>query len=311
MSELRPLLECSDDELERALLGAVRADRPSAAGLRETALALGLSAGTAHALAATLPTTSTLGAALAAESTATAATVGKASATAGSSALSGAAAATASTVGAVTLTTVGKSLLGGALLSFVALSAVDRALDTTGTAPVTKTLTAVAPSPDRTPLPEVASPAQLVASSQPTPAPVVSAPAGAVGVRRAPSAETELPTAPPSSRAPARAAFEPIARPEPAPGAPTDASLAAEIRELDRARAALTAGNLTEAGRALDSYASSRPSSVLTQEAELLRVRLLLARGERAAAAQLARNIIARHPESAHVDSLRRLAAEP
>jgi outer membrane protein assembly factor BamD (BamD/ComL family) len=87
--------------------------------------------------------------------------------------------------------------------------------------------------------------------------------------------------------------------------------LAAEIRVLDQARAALTAGDTNRASQLLDAYAANRPSSTLSQEAALLRVRVLLNRGQRPAAAALARRIIALHPESAHVESLRRLASEP
>ena len=124
----------------------------------------------------------------------------------------------------------------------------------------------------------------------------------------APVAETA-----PVDRAPATAAFAPLALPQIAAGAAAagNASLTAEIRLLDQARAALTAGDTVTAGRLLDAYASNRPSSVLAQEAGLLRVKLLLARGQRSVAAELARHIVATHPESTHVDSLRRLAAEP
>jgi TolA-binding protein len=114
----------------------------------------------------------------------------------------------------------------------------------------------------------------------------------------------------PANQAPAKAAFDSVAQ-SASVAAPTDASLAAEIRLLDLARGALAAGDSERAGRLLDAYSSNRPSAVLAQEAALLRVRLLLARGQRPAAAELARHIIAHYPESAHVDSLRRLAAEP
>jgi hypothetical protein len=116
----------------------------------------------------------------------------------------------------------------------------------------------------------------------------------------------------PTTRAPASGAFAPVggSASSPAPR-PASSSLAAEIRLLDQARAAIAAGNSSRATELLDAYAASRPSQVLAQEAALLRVRLLLARGDQHAAAVLARRTMAEHPESAHADWLRDTAAQP
>jgi hypothetical protein len=155
----------------------------------------------------------------------------------------------------------------------------------------------------------------VLALPAPSAALEAAAPSTVAGARRASAPATELvPNQHLRTRinAPANAAFAPEARAEPTSGpAAKNASLAVEIRQLDQARAALAAGDTNQASRALDVYESSRHSATLTQEAALLRVRLLLARGQRPAAAALARRIIAEHPESAHVDSLRRLATEP
>lgn len=325
MTELRRLLDSSDDEVERALLDAVRAERPRASGLRDTALALGLATSTANALAATLPPASALGTALGVEATSGVVPLGSSSGVVTSGAIATGASGTVTAVGSASLGVLGKSLLGGTLLSFVALTTLDQSLGR---------------SPNQASPPRAASSAQpashsVTSASQARPASAVPAEAIARGAathalersvaaspRPAPEhgrSPARVPPPPalaqggPVDQAPARAAFAPLVEPQvaSAAAAAASASLTVEIRLLDQARAALAAGETTTAGRLLDAYAANRPSSVLTQEAALLRVKLLLARGERSAAAQLARHIIATHPESAHVDSLRRLATEP
>jgi hypothetical protein len=297
VTEQRPLLENSDDELELALLGAVRAERPSAHGLRDTALALGLGAGVAHTLATTLPTTSSATSAATSAASGTAATVGVSSA-----------------VGTVSVGAVGKSLIGGALLSFLALTTIDKTLETSPSPAVPATAAPRSAYETRESPPAPSSdvvPVLVEPSMNPQASPA--SPGLGVGSRRvAPRDPSGVPVTDsrPANQAPANAAFDSVAQPTPVAAA-TDASLAAETRLLDLARGALAAGDSERAGRLLDAYSSNRPSTVLAQEAALLRVRLLLARGQRPAAAELARRIIAQYPESAHVDSLRRLAAEP
>lgn len=316
MTELRPLLESTDDELERALLRSVRAERPSGLGLRETALALGLAGSTAEALAASLTAASSLSHAAApvtsATATSTAATSTAATSTAAASTAAASGGATGA-VGAATLGVVGKSLFGGALVSFLALTTLDYSLGSSyRPQPVLPAIgaTSAARKAEASPVPvavvhvdshdaEAAPPAAPAAASSaayPLPSrlePVAPAPAPAI------------------VHAPSNATFTLPARPEPPLGATPNASLAAEIRVLDEARAALAAGNSARAASLLERYAANRPSAVLAQEAALLRVRLLLNQGDRASASQLARRIIHDHPESAHVDSLRSLAAEP
>lgn len=303
MTDLRPLFESSDDELERALLGSARSDLPRPLALRETALALGLALPTAKALAAGLPA---------------AASVGASSAPALSSAVTGTAASGTSGVvgtaaGAAAFGAVGKSLLGGALLSFMALTAYDQTLGPRSqpSAPVAAAAPAVGqPKSAGTP---PAGPHSLVESVQEVEVTAAEARVAAVAGRRAalpvaevaPIQDQRAPAA-----APANGAFAPDVRAQPAQASPS-ASLAAEIRILDQARAALAAGDAKQASRLLDAYTASRHSATLAQEAALLRVRLLLMLGQRPAAAELARRIIAEHPESAHVDSLRSLATVP
>jgi len=310
VTELRPLLESSNDDLERSLLQAVKAELPAGLGLRTTALALGLAGPTADALAASLAATGALSHA-GLQATSTVATSSAATSSAATS--SGAVGA----VGTVSLGVVGKSLIGGALVSFLALTTLDHSLRSSSSSSPQARPTARAAGPT------VASSARPAASALPTPpqapttadvpalppvAPVVAPASG----RQLSSHLTPSEPAPSINAAPTNAAFSLPPRPEQAlPGASSNASLAAEIQLLDQVRAALAQGNAARAGQLLDRYASNQPSAVLAQEAALLRVRLLLSRGQRPAAAELARRIIHEHPESAHVDSLRGLAAEP
>lgn len=318
MTELRPLIESSDDELELALLGCARSELPRAVSVRDTALALGLAIPTANALGASLSTAGSLGAA--ASTTLSSAVTGGAVA---GSAGAGGAPGLAGTAGALSFGALGKSLVGGALASFMALTAYDQTLG--------------ASSHRSSPPPEVASvvsvaarhpseritPSGALAAPLPAPEPLaidvevtpVQAPAPRPRSRRVARSLAPGPARvsaePPSAPAPAQPAPAPVVAPEQPKPAPLLASLAEEIRVLDQARSALAAGDATRAGRLLDAYEQSRHGPTLTREAALLRVRLLLARGQRRDAARLARRIIAEHPESAHAHSLRTLASEP
>jgi TolA-binding protein len=328
VTDLQPLLESGEDDFERALLQSVRAELPGPAGLHDTALALGLAASTAKALAGALPTTGALGAALGVHGLSVGGTGGAlasgasggtggalASGASGGAALASGATSTVGALGVASLGALGKSLVGGALVSFVALTAIDQTRAPSSTAPsrAVHSLNVAVPIVQRSEEPG-ATPVQAVPVSAATEtepaAPQAPAP---VGNRRAPSPASEaarVVVAPPAPAAPARSAF-PVDPKQAAVTAAANASLAAEIRALDQARSALAAGDTNRASQLLDEYAANRPSSTLSQEAALLRVRVLLNRGQRSAAATLARRIIAQHPESAHVESLRRLAAEP
>lgn len=320
MTELRRLLESSDDEVECALLDAVRAERPHASGLRNTALALGLTTSTANALAATLPAASACGSTLGVEAVSGVLPLGPSGGVVASAAGTISASGSVAALGSASLGALGKSLLGGTLISFLALTTLDQTLGLPpNQASSARTASSARPASHGQPpeaVPAAAAIASAAATSAPEPSPLANPRPSAENRRALAPLSKPAPVAEvgPADRAPATAAFAAPAQPQIAPGAAAagaNASLTAEIRLLDRARAALTAGDTVTAGRLLDAYASNRPSSVLTQEAGLLRVKLLLARGQRSAAAELARQIIATQPESSHVDSLRRLAAEP
>ncbi len=84
--------------------------------------------------------------------------------------------------------------------------------------------------------------------------------------------------------------------------------LAKELAQVDAARAALEAKNPSGALWALDTYASTRRTGILDPEAAVLRVEALHWLGRHAEAAQLARALIARDPNTSYAAKLRAIA---
>jgi RNA polymerase sigma factor (sigma-70 family) len=125
-----------------------------------------------------------------------------------------------------------------------------------------------------------------------------------------PSEQLDTPAASPNrpSRAPLRKAHVPV-QSEPDPSEPTEspaeATVAQEAGLLQRARAALQAGDGRTAIAHLDDHAARFPSGALSEEREASRVDALCATGDpdgaRAAAGRFAR----RYPRSAHLERLR------
>jgi len=91
---------------------------------------------------------------------------------------------------------------------------------------------------------------------------------------------------------------------------PLDASLSAEIRILDVARAAVDARNPAAAQRALDSYAQRFPQGHLKPEAMVLRLAVLVRQGHRAAAKSLAAQLLASASYKAYGYRIRSLLRE-
>lgn len=85
----------------------------------------------------------------------------------------------------------------------------------------------------------------------------------------------------------------------------TPASLAAETRALDAVRRTLAGGQASLALAELASYERTFPSGALRPEASVLKVRALLAAGDRAGADALGKRIIAAAPDSEHADAVR------
>ncbi len=328
MTRLRPLLECTDDDLTRELLSSAGSELPRPTALRNAALALGFTAATANALAATLPATASVAGGgstiVAAALSAEAGGVAASSAASGGALACGAAAggavastATYGALGSASLGMVAKSVVGGALLTFLSLTAVERSLGEQHSSTSVTTRPLAAPlRHERAGGERLSRPAATSSPSHgvvaPEPAPERPAPSKpSARPRRATLTHGGAPPAgeqPVAKASPLAAFAEAEAAPQPARA---HASLAAEIQLLDRARSALSAGETAQAGALLDAYSSRQPGAVLAQEAAVLRVRLLLARGKRAEASALARRIIQAHPKSSHVDSLRQLANEP
>jgi hypothetical protein len=310
MTELERLLVSSDDELERALLGAVVAEAPSSAGLRDTALALGLATSTSAVFLVSLPTTA---ANLGVEATSVTASLGATATATSAATASVAASSVAATAGVASLATLGKSLVGGALVSFLALTTVDHTFTASSVERPRVTATPAAPGAQSLlPPPSRRASSHGAASDAPTPAEAVVAAVVEPSARRSSRGASRRPLSQALGAPTPNPAERPAVTPPapPANTAPSAASLAAETRLLDRARAALARGETAAAQQLLSQYDAARPSAVLALEAALLRVRLLLATGQRSAAAEQARQLIALYPGNAHAESLRRLAAE-
>ncbi len=93
-----------------------------------------------------------------------------------------------------------------------------------------------------------------------------------------------------------------------APGrAAAGSNLAAEAALLDGARALLRSGDLAGASASLDAYEREFAAGALAYEAGVMRVDLLVARGERAEAKVRARKLLERQPNGPYATRLRAL----
>jgi TolA-binding protein len=88
-------------------------------------------------------------------------------------------------------------------------------------------------------------------------------------------------------------------------------SLSAELAALDRARSALASRDTQLALRLLDEYAQRFPKRRLNTEAAVLRIEALAARGDRASAARLGKEFLARQPNGPYARRVSSLIAEP
>jgi TolA-binding protein len=85
-------------------------------------------------------------------------------------------------------------------------------------------------------------------------------------------------------------------------------TLASETALIDAARAALNRGDPGRALALLGQHGEEFSGGVLAQEAEILRIHALFARGDRTSAAEHARRFLSRNPNSPHAERLRRIA---
>jgi hypothetical protein len=134
--------------------------------------------------------------------------------------------------------------------------------------------------------------------------------------RTTPSAERASTSPPPIS--PASISVDDLPRATPATTsvathaatvAPTDA-LARELEALDRARRSLARGDASAAKRELDAYRKEFPNGELAPEETVLRVRVLLALGQREDARALADDFEAAHPSSPYAARVHALVHE-
>ncbi len=119
-----------------------------------------------------------------------------------------------------------------------------------------------------------------------------------------------LPNAAAVGRAPDERTKAPVrAVPKAAPIA--GASIAREVELLDGVKSSLAGGDVAAAAGALDAYDAEFSAGSLRPEASVLRVRMLLARGDRAGAERLGRDFLAKHPTGIHAKRVRSLLAIP
>lgn len=100
----------------------------------------------------------------------------------------------------------------------------------------------------------------------------------------------------------------PTAQPSgPAGRQPTQASLADEVAQLQKAKLALKGGNPTQALAELGTYSQRFPRPVLGTEAAVLRIEALSQSGDAARAKALAESFLAKNPSSPYAARLRSL----
>ena len=106
---------------------------------------------------------------------------------------------------------------------------------------------------------------------------------------------------------------KPAAGPNAAPAASAalsaPATLTGEIARLDRSRAALREGTLARALRELDGYDAEFAKGSLRQEADVLRIEVLVDMGESGRARALANAFAHAHPTSGYLSKIRELLA--
>ena len=113
----------------------------------------------------------------------------------------------------------------------------------------------------------------------------------------------DLPAAPSA----ALSVTSPSASPRTQGAGPADppSSVTEEIAAFDRARTALAAGEIDRAVELIDTYERRFPTGMFVQEAEVLRVKALAAKGDRAGARRTGERFLAAHPTSPHASRIR------
>jgi hypothetical protein len=291
----RPLSDCSQAELERLLIDAFDGEAPRASVKQATLAGIGAALGVATA------------------STAAAGSTMAASSGAGATSLKAA--------GAM----LGKWFAAGVIGGVVAVGAAHEVKLTssgsrsTGTITARETAGAAHRANPRGQVRDTSAPEQLVAPTL-VPSPTVVAepprlmPDSPRPVTHADST-SRVGLAPSPSPEPPRAVEEgkpAITSPAQSSAQSTDTggTLSAEIALLDRARAALDAGNTDEALRLLDTHGHTFAAGHLGPEATVLRIEALLRRGDRAAATRLGDELSAKQGASTYAARVHSLFAK-
>jgi hypothetical protein len=277
MNDLKPLRESSRDGFTKGLLESAFLDDPPRRSLRRTAAFLGVS----EAAAAALVT-----------STASGAAPGILGASGGTAV--GTLSAGAAGGGKAALLVALKWLGAGAIVGATTAGGIDYLSNVA--APSSTAATSQASAVAQGAPTESAEPASVPGGPEPTSAAV-------------PSDRQALEESPPA-RDPAikaRAAGG-TASAKPVKNGPSETpALDAEIRRLDRARAALLGKKAERALAELAAYEAERKTTVLEREATVLRIDAMLARGDRESARALARRYVTDHPGDPHARRLRTL----
>jgi TolA-binding protein len=130
-------------------------------------------------------------------------------------------------------------------------------------------------------------------------------------LRRAPSAprpaQTTTAASPPRAPTPPTSSEPPAAVAQEAPPAGHPSALAAEVRALDAARAALARGASDEALARIARYLSAFPRGELRADAEVVALEALATKGDRPALERRAARFLHRQPNDPHAARVRRL----
>jgi hypothetical protein len=277
MTDLKPLRESSRDGFTKGLLESAFLDEPPRRSLRRTAAFLGVS----EAAAAALVTSTASGAAPGILGAAGGTTVGTLSAGAAGG-------------GKAALLVALKWLAAGAIVGATTAGGID--YFSTAGPPISTAATSQAPVVTRGAATESVERASVPAGPEPAAAAV---PSDRQAVEESPPARD------PAIKA--RAAGG-TASATPVKNGPSETpALDAEIRRLDRARAALLRSSPDGALAELAAYEAERKTTVLEREATVLRIDAMLARGDRESARALARRYVTDHPGDPHARRLRTL----
>jgi hypothetical protein len=141
----------------------------------------------------------------------------------------------------------------------------------------------------------------LLRDQTPTVAPAAAPPAPIASSQVPSVPASALPEAPPAPSAPAS-----VVRPRETKAAAP--SLAEQIEAIDRARAAVAAGDGVRGAQLADEYDRRFPRGAFAEEAEVLRIEARMLRGDKTGARRAAERFLASHPGSPHGPRLRALA---